>query len=242
MKILKQDQLFGKNKTARIFNNKDFFVIDKSPGENSTDISSLICHRLDRDTSGLLIIAKNKKTKKNIQAQFKKRKVLKKYLALVLGKTEPKFKVEGFIFRDKKKKEKRKFIPSFEISDFQVSGKEHERYSETKFKTLKIYHKNIFTKPEQKDLNYFSLIKAQPITGRTHQIRLHLQNLQHPILGDDLYGGKIVKEIDKKLEIPRLLLHASQISFYHPETEKVIILKSKLPADFNKVLERLKES
>ncbi len=241
MKIAKQDHLLEKNKTI-IFDSKDFFVIDKLPGENSIDISPLICHRLDRDTSGLLIVAKNKKTKKNIQTQFKKRKVKKKYLALVLGKTESKFKVEGFIFRDRRAKEKRKFTPSFEISDFKISGKKHERYSETEFRTLKVYHKNIFTKSEQKNLNYFSLIEAKPISGRTHQIRLHLQNLKHPILGDDLYGGKIMKEIDKKLEIPRLLLHATQISFYHPETEKVIILKSKLPKDFNKVLERLKES
>ena len=232
--------MLGKNRFGKIiFEDKDFFILDKSSGQNSTDISPLICHRLDRDTSGLIIIAKNEKTKEIIQEQFKKQKVEKKYLALVLGKAESKFGVEGFIFRDRRKKEKRKFLPSFEISGFKVSGKKHEKYSKTKFRALKVYYKNIFTKPVQKDLNYFSLIEAVPVTGRTHQIRLHLANLQHPILGDDLYGGKIMREVDKKLGVLRLLLYASEINFCHPKNRKIIKFKSKPPKDFNQILEKL---
>ena len=241
MRIQKKAHSLRKNKFGKIiFEDKDFFILDKFSGINSTDISPLICHRLDRDTSGLIIVAKNKKTKEVIQEQFRKKKISKKYLALVLGKVEPKFKVEGFIFRDRKAKEKRKFIPSFEILDFEISGKKHQKYSETKFKRLKVYQQNIFPKPDQRDLNYFSLIQAMPITGRTHQIRLHLQSCHQPILGDDLYSGKIMKKVNEKLKIPRLLLHAYVLKMRHPITNKLVNFKSEIPTDFNQILGKLK--
>ena len=188
--------MFENNKLGKmVFEDDYFLVLDKEPGINSVAISPLICHRLDKNTSGLLIIAKNKSIKKKIQEQFKKRAVKKKYLVLVLGRLEGKEMNEGFIFRNRKDKSKRKFISSFNINNFKISGKEHERYSKTKFQGKKIYFFEIFKKESQKELNYFSLIEAWPKTGRTHQIRLHLQSLHHPILGDNLYGGKIKRRV-----------------------------------------------
>ena len=156
-----------------------------------------------------------------------------------MGRTELKFEIEGFIFRDKKLSDKRRFVPGFEINDLKISGKSNQRYSKTIFKTLNTNFFPIFSKPSQKDLNYFSLVEAEPITGRTHQIRLHLSNQHHPILGDDLYGGKIVKKINQKLIISRLLLHAVEINFKNPDNGKDINLKSNISSDFQKTISKI---
>lgn len=222
-----------------IYNDRNFYVIDKKSGIKSEDISSLICHRLDRDTSGILIVAKNKKTKEIIQQQFKNRKVKKRYLALVIGKTDDRFLVEGFITRDRKRLNKRKFQAGFEILNYQFTNKKHERFSKTDFKILKIYHHKIFKRPGQDGLNFVSLIEAWPETGRTHQIRIHLASLNHPILGDNLYGGKIMREVNEKLGIERLLLHASKISFINSTNNKKIIIHSPQPQNFNQIIKKM---
>ena len=99
-----------------VFEDNHLKVIDKPAGIISADISPLICHRLDRETSGLLIIAKNERVKKVIQAQFKARRVKKEYLALVLGFTQEKGRIDGYIVRHKKQGEKRRFIQALYFS------------------------------------------------------------------------------------------------------------------------------
>ena len=222
-------------KNRIIFKDDDLIIYDKPNGINSFELSKLICHRLDKDTSGLLIIAKHKSIKNKIQQQFKERIVNKKYIAIVLGKVKEKETIEGYIFRDKKTLNKRRFMPYFQIENFKISGKNNERFSETLIVPGQILDKNIFKKQDQKDLNYISQIDVYPKTGRTHQIRLHLASTHHPILGDNLYGGKIIKEISKKLKIKRLLLHASEIHFNHPITQKSLHFKSEIPKDFTNI-------
>ncbi|HLC39243.1 MAG TPA: RluA family pseudouridine synthase [Patescibacteria group bacterium] len=176
-----------------------------------------IVHRLDRDTSGIIIIAKNLKTYTKLAEQFKTRKIQKEYLALVIGKlpnkTEAVFKPIG-----RKKSPKLIMTSSF--------GKN----AETHFETLQEFHWQ----------NYiFSKLLAIPKTGRTHQIRVHLKFLGLPILGDLLYGKGQAKKIAQKLKIKRQLLHAYKITFLHPTTNKVISFKAKIPQDFNNILQRL---
>jgi len=228
-----------------LYEDKYFLIYDKEPKVNSLAISPLICHRLDKETSGILIIAKNQKIKEEIQKQFKNKTIKKEYIALVLGKfdliAERRVIVEGFIIRDKKNYQKRKFIPAFQIKNFSITGRKNERYSKTKILPQQIFEKQIFKKANQKDLNYFSLIKAYPETGRTHQIRLHLASIHHPVLGDNLYGGKIMKKISYILKIKRGLLHAYAIKMVHPITNKVMSFQSEIPMDFQKIIKNLQK-
>lgn len=159
-----------------------------------------IVHRLDKDTSGLLIVAKNDFSHIHLSKQFSQHKVERKYLALVKGQTE--FD-EGVIdlpigrhLRIRKKMQVRFF---------------KAKRAKTFYKTLKRF----------KD---YSLLEIIPQTGRTHQIRVHLQALGHPILGDRIYS--------KAKDFKRLFLHAYKIKFIHPKTLKTLEFISKLPKDF----------
>lgn len=219
-----------------IFEDNYLKVIDKPAGIVSSKISPLICHRLDRDTSGLLIIAKNERVKERIQAQFKAHKVKKEYLALVLGALpQEKGGLEGYIVRHKKKESKRRFIQAL---DFSVKEK-HKRLAVSKYQLIKKYFKELFKNPSQKDLNNFSLVKIRIFTGRTHQIRAQFGSIHHPVVGDKLYGGKLMQKINAGLGIKRQFLHAYKIEFRHPDTKKIIKLRSELPADLKEVLKKL---
>ncbi|TSC91849.1 MAG: 23S rRNA pseudouridine synthase [Candidatus Berkelbacteria bacterium Licking1014_96] len=218
-----------------IFEDEYLQVINKPTGIISTGISSLICHRLDRDTSGLLIIAKNEKVKQAIQAQFKARRVKKEYLALVSGIAPEKGRIEGYIVRHKKKGEKRRFIQAL---DFSVKEK-HKRLAISEYQLIKKFKKELFKNPSQEDLNYFSLVKVRIFTGRTHQIRVQFASIHHPVIGDLLYGGKLMRKISNLLNIERQFLHAAKIEFIHPLNHKIIKLRSELPADLKEVLKKL---
>lgn len=222
----------------RIIYEDDYLkVIDKLAGIISSDISPLICHRLDEGTSGLLIIAKNEAVKDAIQAQFKARKVKKTYLALVSGIIpDQEGRLVGYIVRHKKKGFKRRFIRALEFS----VKERHKRLALSRYKVLRKYEKELFKNQSQKDLNYFSLVKIRIYTGRTHQIRSQFASIHHPIIGDLLYGGKLMREINKKLNINRQFLHAYSLEFKHPKTKEIIKLKSDLPRDLSLVLAGLK--
>jgi len=213
-------------------------VINKPIGVLSTDISPLICHRLDRDTSGCIIIAKNQKAKDQIQAQFKSRKVKKIYQAIILGQLkEKKLVIEGWLERDKKDSARMKLNKAYlktgdEFSEVDKSDK-NRRYSKTIIRLVKVIEKRLFTNPSQKEFNYLSHIKAELITGRRHQIRVHMSSINHPIIGDKLYGSKILKKVTEKLNVNRLLLHALQIEFIDPEIDKLVKVKAPLPKEFN---------
>ena len=170
-----------------------------------------IVHRLDKETSGLMVIAKNNKSYLELQRQFKERIVEKKYLTLVKGKMPSKEgKIEIPIGRHIKERKK-------------ISVRT------TKPKEAITYYKVI---EEFKD---FSYLEVKPITGRTHQIRVHLSSSGHPVAGDKKYGG-----YNLKIKYPRLFLHAFYLSFIHPTMNKRMEFSIPLPDDLNDYLKKLR--
>ncbi|MCL5113658.1 MAG: RluA family pseudouridine synthase [Patescibacteria group bacterium] len=177
-----------------------------------------IVHRLDKETSGILLIAKNPDVFLNLQSQFKERKVRKTYIALVHGIVRPE---EGEID-----------VPlgrlSFNRKRFGVVAGGRE--STTRYKVLTI--KYLMTGKREEVL---SLLELNPKTGRTHQIRVHLKYFNHPVFADSLYAGRKTARGDRKL-LPRLFLHAAKISFEHPRTKKIISFESPLPEQLENFL------
>lgn len=178
-----------------------------------------IVHRLDKETSGLILVAKTEKAFLELQKQFKERKVKKKYLALVHGHLETKRGViKAPISRS-----------PFDRKKFGVflGGRE----GETEYKLLKDY--------EHQKLGSFSLLELAPKTGRTHQIRVHLKYIGHPVVADKKYAGRKTARQDRQW-CPRQFLHALSITFRHPETGKRLKFTSALPDELKKALELLK--
>jgi 23S rRNA pseudouridine1911/1915/1917 synthase len=173
-----------------------------------------IAHRLDKDTSGILLVAKNSKTLKFLQKQFKEGEVEKKYLALVTGniKTEG-GRIETLIGRSPKDRKKQKVYLANE------PGSEGKRKAITEYKVL------------EKFKNY-TLIEALPKTGRKHQIRVHLAHLSHPIVGDKMYGFKN-QPLPEGLK--RQFLHASYLRIELPDGGRKEF-KSGLPNDLKTCL------
>jgi len=171
-----------------------------------------IVHRLDKDTSGVMIVAKNDIAHKKLIAQFKNRKIYKEYLTICFGVPEKKvFKVSANIARHPVNRKKMGVFP-------------HGREAETLFEVKEEFKKA-------------SLILAKPLTGRTHQIRVHLSYIGHPILGDPLYGG-----LKHGIPLPqRLMLHAYKISFLHPITGETLTFSAPIPQDFEDYLKILKK-
>ncbi len=213
-------------------------VVHPSPGYTSgtlvnallyhfKDLSSVggvqrpgIVHRLDKDTTGLMVIAKNDKAHRILADQFAKRKTEKLYKALVVGLVREDHKIiESPIARhpvDRKR--------------FTVS--EQGRESKTEFWVLKRFEK----------LN-LSLLKVKIYTGRTHQIRVHLSSLGHPIVGDTAYGFKrtsVPKEVLEALGECNMLL-AYKIGFFHPSTEEWMSFEIEDPSPFKEVMEIIKK-
>lgn len=161
---------------------------------------ALIVHRLDMATSGLMLIALGKELERKLSILFQKRKVNKKYVALVNGHIKPACgEINLPLVTDWPNRPKQKV-------DF-ITGKP----SRTKYK-LKAYdaHKGA------------SRVELTPVTGRTHQLRLHMQAINHPILGDELYADN-----DALSKAERLLLHASFLSFHHPVSDEILTFESR---------------
>ena len=180
-----------------------------------------IVHRLDKDTSGLLIIAKTPMILTKLQNQFKNRDIDKEYTALVFGNVSPQ---KGSIVADiarHKSKDKQTIV-----SDYEDGGKE----AQTDYETLNHYKYN------NHDL---TLVLAKPKTGRMHQIRIHFKHLGYPIIGDQMYFFKPSKRLSKELGISRQFLHATKLTFTHPMTNNKIIFKSIIAKDLNDVLIKL---
>ncbi|OIO37959.1 MAG: hypothetical protein AUJ72_03585 [Candidatus Omnitrophica bacterium CG1_02_46_14] len=165
-----------------------------------------IVHRLDKETSGLLLVAKNNRAHRGLQSQFEARSLSKTYLALVRGQVEYE---EGHISEpiDRHPKILRKMA---------VSHAETARDAETQYRVLKRFR-------------YATLLEVKILTGRTHQIRVHMAHLGIPVAGDELYGTKYPGE--------RLGLHAAEIKFTHPITGAMMSFKSELPAEFKAMVE-----
>jgi 23S rRNA pseudouridine1911/1915/1917 synthase len=170
-----------------------------------------VVHRLDKNTSGLILAAKDEISFLRLQDQFKARKVKKKYWALVADEVCREGEIEVPIDRHE-----------YVFGVWQV--KAEGLAAKTAFERLKLYENN-----EKK----YSLLELSPQTGRTHQIRVHLRYMGWPIVGDKVYGGESFSGLK------RLFLQAKEISFEHPETGKKLSFKVELANDLKKVLESL---
>ncbi len=203
-------------------------------GERGIGDRAGIVHRLDRDTSGVLIVAKNQASFEALQKQFKERKVSKEYLALVHGQVEAKGEINAPIGRNPKNRYK------FDV----VAGAREASTSwvrDSFYKTNEDFFKNLHAKyaPSfKKDYQTFSLIRVHPKTGRTHQIRVHMRYLGHALVSDDLYTGRKFFSLDR-IWCPRVFLHASTITFTHPTTNKKVTFEAPLPSELKKSLDNL---
>lgn len=162
-----------------------------------------IVHRLDKDTSGILLFAKSEEAKLRLQSQWEE--TTKKYLAIVHGRCEKSAET---------------------ISSYLVENKAFGVYSTTDPKKGKFSHTAYQVIRQTKD---FALLEVDLMTGRKHQIRVHLADIGHPVVGDERYGKK--KDPHK-----RLALHAKSISFFHPFSGERMTFETKPPADFNKLV------
>lgn len=221
-----------------VFENRDVVVIDKAAGmvvhpaaghSSGTLVHAVLAHapemegiggelrpgvvhRLDKDTSGLILIAKNERAHRWLQDQFRLRQVIKSYLALVDGiPPTPEGRVEAPIARD----------PSHR-KQMAVVSPGRGRDAVTEYYTVESFERH-------------TLIEAHPLTGRTHQIRLHLAFLGCPIVGDRLYGHK-------KLSLPvaRQFLHAARLTLRLPGDSKPRTFEAALPADLEAVLDSIR--
>jgi 23S rRNA pseudouridine1911/1915/1917 synthase len=185
-----------------------------------------LVHRIDKDTSGLLVISKNERSMAFLARQFYDHSINRKYLALVWGDLAEDGTITGYIGRSVRD---RKVMA---IYDDETKGK----WAVTHYKVLERF-------------NYVTLVECQLETGRTHQIRAHMKHIGHPLFNDATYGGdKILKGtvfskyrqfVDNCFEIiPRQALHAKSLGFIHPSTKEFIHFESPLPLDFKSVLEK----
>ena len=180
-----------------------------------------IVHRLDKDTSGLLVVAKTESAHENLSDQFREREVFKSYLALVHGQVDQKSgEINQPIARD----------PSNRIRMAIVRG---GRPALSLYRVRRYFER-------------FTLLSVELKTGRTHQIRVHLAWLKHPVVGDRVYGGgrdKTVGDARIRAQIAglgRQFLHAEQLGFRHPRTGEQVKFTAELPVDLLQLLEKLK--
>ena len=189
-----------------------------------------IVHRIDKNTSGLIVVAKNNKTHENLSIQFRKHSITRVYELLVWGKIRPsKGKIETLITRSSENRQMMK------VSD--TKGKK----AITNYKTLEIF--------ENRNTPTLSLLECKLETGRTHQIRVHMNYLGNNIIGDDKYKKKFkrIKNINPLLEeklinLNRQFLHAKTIGFIHPKKNKEMIFKSILPQELDIILKMLRNT
>ena len=185
----------------------------KYPLVNDPDSRYGIVHRLDKETSGVMLVAKTKEAFDKLQAEFKAREVQKTYTALLHGHVEPEGRIEATVGRLPWRRERFGIIPG-------------GRSSVSEYKLVKFY-------PEER--GGYSLVEFYPKTGRTHQIRIHAKHFGHAVVSDEFYAGRKTARNDRKF-CPRLFLHASSIKFIHPVSGEEVEFKSELPEDLQNVL------
>ena len=201
-------------------NSENFVSSPRSIEEEFVNRGGIV-HRLDKETSGILLIAKNPESFLNLQNQFKDRKVEKVYLAWAHGEVKPE---EGEIN-----------VPvgrlSFNRKRFGIVAGGREAVTKYKVSSIKYLVSDGKKEP-------LSLLELYPKTGRTHQIRVHLKYFGHPVFSDPLYGGRKTSRKDRKI-LSRLFLHAAKISFLHPKTGKEVSFKSDLSQKLKEFLKTL---
>jgi 23S rRNA pseudouridine1911/1915/1917 synthase len=185
-------------------------ILNALAGHAKGKFQPMLVHRLDNDTSGVLVVAKNERAKNSIVKQFQNRAVRKVYLVAVAGCVgENKGRIEAPLGRspnDRKKIVVGPLAKKMAVTDFVVLKRRKE----------------------------YSLLEIHPVTGRTHQIRSHMVFIGHPVLGDKTYGGK--ERIGDRLFL-RQMLHAYKIGFNHPGTGKRVEFCAELPVDMHKLFE-----
>ena len=218
--IYEDEQILAINKTAGM-------VVHPAPGHakgtlvnallnHCSDLSGIggvarpgIVHRLDKDTSGIVLVAKTEAAHRALSSQFKDRTIKKTYLALVRGAVKaPSGIINTSIGRHKTNRKK------------MTASSNQGRQAETCYQVLETF-------------GHFSYLKLFPKTGRTHQIRVHLASIHHPVLGDKLYGGILTGPY---LKIPRQALHAFRIEITHPTSQKLLALEAPIPTDIDNYL------
>jgi 23S rRNA pseudouridine1911/1915/1917 synthase len=169
-----------------------------------------IVHRLDRDTSGLLVVAKSEEVHRVLQEQLKRREITREYVALVDGRPDARSgTIDAPIGRDRGSRtvmSTRTDKPREAVTHFEI----------------------------EEELPRTTLLRVRLVTGRTHQIRAHLAAIGHPVCGDPVYGGGIC---GRRLGLKRQFLHAAKLLFRHPRTREEVDCESKLPADLLRSLE-----
>lgn len=197
----------------------DLLVISKQAGIATEALPHLPVHRLDKDTSGVLLLAKTEQVKDELQTLFKLRKVKKTYLALVLGKVEP----GSGEWLDRVERGRRGAF----------SAGLEGRVAKLHYRKLTSYRLQVTTRHSIE----LSLLEVQLVTGRTHQIRVQMKAHGHPIIGDPLYRTKLSRNISRGLKLERQFLHAKEIQF--PWKGEMTRVESTLPPDLQAVLNRL---
>jgi 23S rRNA pseudouridine1911/1915/1917 synthase len=207
---------------AIAYEDDDLVVVDKpagvvvhpAPGHRSGTLAQAVggwlVHRLDRDTSGLLVVAKSEDIHRKLQDELRRREIKREYLALVEGRPDARSgTIDAPIGRD--------------------------RGSRTVMSTRTDKPRDAVTHFEiEQELARTTLLRVRLVTGRTHQIRTHLAAIGYPVCGDPVYGGGIA---GKRLGLTRQFLHAANLLFRHPRTGELVDCESKLPGDLLRTLE-----
>ena len=189
-----------------------------------------IVHRIDKDTSGLVVIAKNNYTHENLSKQFSKHTIKRVYQALIWGKLRPQNgKIETLIKRSSRNRQ------------LMEVGFSKGKKAITNYKTIEVF--------ENDKVPTLSLVECKLETGRTHQIRVHMSYKSNNIVGDQKYKKKYrkIKNIDEDLnnlitKLERQFLHAKILGFFHPKTEKYLEFQSDLPNELKKILKKLRNT
>ena len=216
------------NPGGTLVNAVAFYLKKQNPDIDESELTRFgLVHRIDKNTSGLLVLAKTPKAMTHLAKQFFDHTVHRRYVALVWGDFE---EPEGTIMAHVGRHQRfRKLFTTYPEGD-------HGKDAITHYKVLEKF-------------NYVTLVECRLETGRTHQIRVHMQSIGHPLFNDETYGGdRVVKGtvftkykqfVDNCFELcPRHALHAQQLGFIHPATGKQMSFESELPADMSAIIEK----